>query len=160
MNFDFTQFNLDCPRMVIYIDDEWIPSSEPNEVWDILKEVFNGDENIAYRACYYCTQIPLANHYIQEVMDMRMIHLNEHLLSHTSHVVTIYSSSKTMKIKKDFIQSYIYEGEEYQLDYCTLEFSYNPFENIEYNKKWKYTIQNMRDTDKRYIFDSSYSNFV
>lgn len=167
MNFDFTQFNLDCPRMVIFIDEEWIPSSEPNEVWDRLVDVFGGDEIVAYRATHYCTQIPLATHYIQEVMDIQGIHINEHLLSHNYHVVTINSLSKTMEIKKDFVQSYIFGGEDYQIDHCTLKINYDPKYDIEYNLKWNYVVNNMRNSQKRSIiledssmFESFDSNFI
>lgn len=154
MNFDFTQFNIDCPRMVIFIDEEWIPSEDPSEVLERFNEVFNNNELQVHRAATYCTQMPLANHYVKEVMEIQLFHLNEHLLSHDYHVVKINSTSKTMKIKKDFIQSYIIDGDEYQLDYCSLILNYDPLTNIEYNVEWDYAISDLHRSK------SSYSNFV
>ena len=157
MNFDFTQFNLDCPRMVIFIDEEWIPSSEPSEVWTRLLEVFDNDETIAFCAAKYCTQIPLANHYIQEVIDMHMFHVDEHLLSHNYHVVVINSTTKLLEVKKDFVQSYIKDGEEYQMDYCNLKIIYNPADDNELSVTWNYIVHGLRDDGRksRILLDSS-----
>lgn len=139
---NFTQFFLDCPRMTIYLDNEWIPSPNPQEVWERFNVIF-GNEDIAYNASKYCTQTPLADHYIKQMKDIRMYHNDEHLLSHNTHIVRIHDISKTMTVTKKFIQSYIKDGENYEMDYCTLNIDYDPKINKEYNIKWIYSINDM-----------------
>lgn len=149
MNVELTQFYLDCHRMTIYIDEEWIPSSEPKKVWERLLEVFDNDELIVFRVGKYCTQIPLAKHYIQKAIDIKQCHSDEHLLSSDNHIICVDTVKRNLQVKKNFVQSYISDGEEYELDYCQLSIVYDPIKDIEISVTWKDYVHDLLDSDKR-----------
>ena len=135
------QFILDCSRVTIYLDDEWIPSSDHVEVWKRLIKIFGN--NHAILASNYCTQIPLAKHYIQEISSLH-INVDEHLLSSKdSHVIQIHKVSRTITVTKHFIQSYIKDNDYYEMDYCTLRIDYDPSTDTENNITWEYIINDM-----------------
>lgn len=130
------QFNVDCHRVRIFIDDELIePSTPPNKVRALIFEIFGP---VTDRVVRYCTQIPLAKHYIEKVTDMQSKHVNEHLLSDSDHKVIIHRDMKMVTIKKNFIQSYIDEGENYDIDYCQLTILYNPILDEEVSVSWDF----------------------
>ena len=128
--------------LTLFLDDEWIiiPSNNhPEELWEKLVSYFRGNKKYAYRASKYCTQIPLANAYINKVCTFKSH--DEHLLNGETHHVTIDSLSKLVYVKKSFTKGLVLEGNLYVLDYCDLNIVFDPIRNMEIEVKWEHVIE-------------------
>lgn len=142
------QFCVDVPRIVIFVDDEWLPSDNPREVWERLLLEYNGDVNVTAAAAECFKQQFLSEHYINELYEINFIDGGETLLSHRLYRITLNTASGHLTIEKDFIRSLIIDGEFFNIDYCLLTVVFDPFLRHEVNIRWLYTIDNSRSGNR------------
>lgn len=153
------QFCVDVPRIVFFVDSEWIPSSEPNEVWERLIEEYDGDILVVKNAAECFKQQFLSDYYIDELHDINFdCDDTENLISHNRYRVTINSKTGYLTIEKDFVHSLVVEGDFYNIDYCILTVVFDPYLNKEVNHKWTYTIDSMRSGSRSLILDKSFND--
>lgn len=158
------QFIIDVPRIVLFVDEEWIPSSEPQEVWDRLIAEYDGDMRVVQRAARCLKQCFLSDYYINEITDINFLGTDdgsENLLSHSIYKIVINSLSGQITITKDFIHSIIYDGEMYEMDYCILTVVYDPYVDKEISCNWNYTIHDMMKSNKKsFILSKQATDFI
>jgi hypothetical protein len=135
------QFKVDVPRIVFFVGDEWIPTCNPQEVWDRLLLEFDNDEGVVENAANCFKQQFLSEHYINEVLHFSN---GEVLLSHRRHRIILDEHTKLLRVEKDFIFSVVFEDEDFNLDYCMLKILYDPFKNEQVDARWNYTLNGMR----------------
>jgi hypothetical protein len=144
------QFTVDVPRIVFFVDHEWVPTTEPAEVWDRLVQEYNGDKSVATHAAACFKQQFLAEHYISEVDDLNG---GEILTSHVRYRVTLNTSTGLLTIEKDFLHAVVLAGDLFNRDFCVLTIVFNPYTNREVHSKWVYTIDNMRNCKKSIVLE-------
>lgn len=132
------QFDVDVPRVVFFIDDEYVPTKCPRLVFDRLVREFGGDERVACNVSNCFKQQFLSDHYIRETIGFCA---DENLLSHGTYSITLDKKTKTIRVDKDFIHSLIVDGDLFNLDYCVLRITFDPFKNVELGVEWDYTIK-------------------
>jgi hypothetical protein len=155
---DFKQFNVDVPRLKVFFGEEWFDSTDPDEVWERLLQTYSGNEEVTRKAAYYFTQQSLAQHYIEEAMEMLCtgnVQSDEHLLSHGYHTVVVDPVTGILEVTKDFIYTCIIDGESYDIDVVTLTLKYDPWADDEYPPDWRYTINTMMNHRGSLILNDS-----
>ena len=141
------QFKVDAPRLVFYVDEEWVPSTEPEEVWDRLMIEYDNDETVVIAASKCFKQSFLSDYYINEMTDINFDGSEdggENLLSHNNYKVSLNTMCGFITVTKDFIHSVVLDGDMYNIDYCILTIVYDPYVDKEVSCNWHYTIDNMR----------------
>lgn len=133
-------FQVDVPRLTIFFDQEWIPSDEPDTVWEEILELYNYNECLTTRAAYYCTQAAIADAYIEEASNLPP---DEHLISgqNQRHHVIFSRLDRTVTVRKELSHSYIHDGETYHTDMCSLTIIYDPLIDKELLCDWRYHIK-------------------
>jgi hypothetical protein len=142
-----TQFKVDTPRITFFVDELWIPSSDPSEVWDQLILEYAGDMGVVTTASQCFKQSFLSDYYIHELTDIEFNGSGEggeNLLSHGNHKITLNTLSGLLTITKDFIYTIVLDGDVYNIDYCVLTIVYDPYIQKEVNCNWHYTIDHLR----------------
>ena len=153
------QFKLDVPRLACYVGNEWVPSSEPEEVWERLVTEYDGDKVVAESAAQCFKQSFLSDYYIHELTDIEFNGSGdggENLLSHSNYKITLDTLSGFITITKDFIYTVVLDGDVYNFDYCVLTVVYDPYTRKEVNCNWHYTIDSLgthRDMKKSLILE-------
>lgn len=147
------QFKVDVPRLCVFIDYEWVPSSDPKEVWERIILEYNGEMDIVKRVSGCMKQQFLSDYYINEMTDLNfnLCESDENLISHHKYNVTINTNTGFVTVEKDFIHTCITEGDAFDMDYCVLTVVYDPYNDKEISSKWLYTIDNMRNNSRSFI---------
>lgn len=151
------QFRVDVPRLVFFIGEEWVPTSDPVEVWERLMTELDGNLMVVKNAAKCFKQQFLSDYYISEVADFTD---GEALLSHRRHRITMDEHTKLIRVEKDFIYSLILDGENFNLDYCMLKILYDPYRNEEVDARWNYTMNNMKSGSRSIILNSDLDMFI
>ena len=152
------QFIVDVPRLVFFVDEEWIPSSEPAEVWERLMVEYD-DTEVATSAAHCFKQSFLSDYYIHELTDIGFNGSedgSENLLSHSNYKITLNTLSGFLTITKDFIYTVVLDGDVYNIDYCVLTVVYDPYIKKEVNCNWHYTIDRLRTQNKSLILEKDF----
>lgn len=142
------QFKVDVPRLIFFVDEEWVPSSDPEEVWQRILTEYDNEVKVAESATKCFKQSFLSDYYIHELADINFVGSDEgseNLLSHNSYKVSINTMSGYITVTKDFIHSVVLDGDVYNIDYCVLTIVYDPYADKEISCNWHYTIENMRE---------------
>lgn len=151
------QFKVDVPRIVFFIGEEWIPTSDVNEVWERLSHELDGDLFVTSNAAKCFKQQFLSEYYISETFGFAE---NEVLLSHRRHRISMDEHTKLMRIEKDFIYALIIDGEKFVLDYCMLKILYDPYQDEEVDARWHYTMNSLKSGTRSMILNSKLSSFI
>lgn len=146
------QFKIDVPRITFFVDDEWIPTSNPIEVVTILKELYP-NRYVRELAMKYFTQVPLAKHYKQQIQQFKST--KEHLLSVGPHRIRISRDDGIINVTKQFQYAYIVNGEPYDIDLVNLTISYDPKKDLEIDITWDYTIHNFQNMNSSIILQDN-----
>lgn len=154
------QFRVDVPRLVFFIGEEWIPTSDPDEVWGRLLEEFDNNVVVATNASSCFKQQFLSNHYIHEIANFTAFTSDEVLLSHRKYTVTMDEHTKLIKVEKDFVYSVVIDGDFFNLDYCMLKIIYDPYRDEEVDARWNYTMHGMRSGARSMILNSTLDEFI
>lgn len=154
------QFCVDVPRIVFFVNSEWVPSSDPKEVWERLLLEYDGDVTVATAAAECFKQQFLSDYYINELHDINFYTGDdrENLLSYRLYRITLNTTTGHLTVEKDFIRTVIVDGESYDIDYCLLTVVYDPFCQLEVNSRWMYTIDSMRNGRKSIILTNNLSD--
>lgn len=152
MNFE--QFEIDCERIDIFYGNEKLTYSTSYVLLDKFIQIYT-DENIAINnVIKYCTQIPLAKHYINKVSEI--VNNQEHLLSAEIHSVHIDKETRMLKIQKGFTRNFIIDGNDFFMDFYNLKIHYNPFTDVEEHVEWNGMVNNMLMSKSVILDDDSW----
>lgn len=137
MKFNWRDFSVDIPRIQLFVDGVKVCSQKPLVIFGKIVDIF-GDYDTE-SICYYMCQQCLAQHYINETKKIKDSH--EQLVSRGRHEVHICSKKRTVVVIKEFLKLYIFEGDAFVLDTCTLSLFFDANTNKE-SGIWSYELLN------------------
>lgn len=119
------QFNIDVPRLHIYIDNIRFKDN-PDILWRLINNIFSEYESNIIT--YFLTQTSLSKYYIDEVYSTCKD--NEHIVNSNGYNIYINTINKSIYISKNFDKIYLDNNILFNIDFIELNIHCDITNNI------------------------------